>query len=103
MNAQFQRIPRRDKKDLREKCKEMRKTIEWERRDLFKKIRDTKGAFHAKMGSIKDRNDMDITEAENLQKYLDTNTQYTVTKETQKLKTGKCVKLSNSTTKIFRC
>jgi hypothetical protein len=40
---------------------------------------------------------------ENLQKYLDTNTQYTVTKETQKLKTGKCVKLSNSTTKIFRC
>ena len=47
LNAQFQRIPRRDKKDLSEKCKEMRKTIEWERRDLFKKIRDTKGAFHA--------------------------------------------------------
>ena len=38
MNAEFQRIPRRDKKDLSEKCKEMRKTIEWERRDLFKKI-----------------------------------------------------------------
>ena len=68
MNAQFQRIPRRDKKDLREKCKEMRKTIEWERRDLFKKIRDTKGAFHAKMDTIKDRNVMGLTEAKILRR-----------------------------------
>ena len=68
MNAQFQRIPRRDKKDLREKCKEMRKTIEWGRRDLFKKIRDTKGAFHAKMGTKKDRKGKDLTEAEEIKK-----------------------------------
>ena len=66
LNAEFQRIARRDKKAfLRDQCKEieennrMRKT-----RDLFKKIRDTKGIFHAKMSSIKDRNGMDLTEAE---------------------------------------
>ena len=45
-----------------------RKTIEWERRDLFKKIRDSKGIFHAKMGSIKDRNGMNLTEAEDIKK-----------------------------------
>ena len=45
-----------------------RKTIEWETRDVFKKIRDTKGTFHAKMGSIKDRNGMDLTEAEDIKK-----------------------------------
>ena len=63
LNAEFQRIARRDKKAfLSDQCKEnsrMGKT-----RDLFKKIRDTKGTFHAKMGSIKDRNGMDLTEAE---------------------------------------
>ena len=48
--------------------KKQRKTTEWERRDLFKKIRDTKGTFHAKMGSIKDRNGMDLTEAEDIKK-----------------------------------
>ena len=70
LNAEFQRIARRDKKTfLSDQCKEieendtMRKT-----RDLFKKIRDTKGIFHAKMGSIKDRNDMDLTEAEDIKK-----------------------------------
>ena len=70
LNAEFQRIARRDKKAfLRDQCKEieennrMRKT-----RDLFKKIRDTKGTFHAKMGSIKDRNGMDLTEAEDIKK-----------------------------------
>ena len=47
-------------------ARKQRKTIEWER--LFKKIRDTKGAFHAKMGSIKDRNDIDLTEAEDIKK-----------------------------------
>ena len=70
LNAEFQRIARRDKKAfLSDQCKEtegnnrMRKT-----RDLFKKIRDTKGIYHAKMGSIKDRNGMDLTEAEDIEK-----------------------------------
>ena len=70
LNAEFQRIARRDKKaSLRDQCKEieenhrMGKTI-----DFFKKITDTKGTFHAKMGSIKDRNDMDLTEAEDIKK-----------------------------------
>ena len=70
LNAEFQRIARRDKKAfLSDHCKEieennrMRKT-----RDLIKMIRDTKGIFHAKMGSIKDRNAMDLTEAEDLKK-----------------------------------
>ena len=49
-------------------AKKQRKTTEWERRDLFKKIRYTKGTFHAKMGSIKDRNGMDLTEAEDIKK-----------------------------------
>ena len=49
-------------------AKEERKTTEWQTRDLFKKIRDTKGTFHAKMGSIKDRNGMDLTEAEDIKK-----------------------------------
>ena len=70
LNAEFQRIARRDKKAfLSDQCKEieenniMRKT-----RDLLKKIRDTKETFHAKMGSIKDRNSMDLTEAEDIKK-----------------------------------
>ena len=70
LNAEFQRIARRGKKAFfSDQCKEieennrMRKT-----RDLFKKIRDTKGTFHAKMGSIKDRNGMDLTEAEDMKK-----------------------------------
>ena len=70
LNAEFQRIVRRDKKAfLSDQCKEregnnrMGKT-----RDLFKKIRDTKGIFHAKRGSIKDRNNMDLTEAEDIKK-----------------------------------
>ena len=70
LNAEFQRIKKRDKKAfLSDQCKEieeknkMRKT-----RDLFKKIRDTKGTFHAKMGSIKDRNGLDLTEAEDIKK-----------------------------------
>ena len=70
LNAEFQRIARRDKKAFfSDQCKEkegnnrMGKT-----RDLFKKIRDTKGTFHAKMGSIKDRNLMDLTEADDIKK-----------------------------------
>ena len=61
LNAEFQRIARRDKKAF---LSDQIKEIEENNRDLFKKIRDTKGTFHAKMGSIKDRNGMDLTEAE---------------------------------------
>ena len=70
MNAEFQRIAIRDKKAfLRDQCKEIEGNNRMGKtRDLFKKIRDTKGAFHAKMGSIKDRNGMDLTEAENIKK-----------------------------------
>ena len=64
MNAEFQRIARRDKKAfLSYQCKEIEENNSMGKtRDLFKKIRDTKGTFHAKMGSIKDRNGMDLTE-----------------------------------------
>ena len=64
LNAEFQRIARRDKKAFfSDQCKETEENNRLGKtRDLFKKIRDTKGTFHAKMGSIKDRNDMDLTE-----------------------------------------
>ena len=70
LNAEFQRIARRDKKaSLSEQCKETEENNRMGKtRDLFKKIRDTKGIFHAKMGSIKDRNGMDLTEAEDIKK-----------------------------------
>ena len=70
MNAEFQRIARRDKKAfLSNQCKEIEENNRIGRtRDLFKKIRDTKGTFHAKMGSIKGRNGMDLTEAEGIKK-----------------------------------
>ena len=70
LNAEFQRIARRDKKALNEQCKEIEQNKRMGKtRDLFKKIRDTKGTFHAKMGSIKDRNGMDLTEAEAIKKW----------------------------------
>ena len=70
LNAEFQRIARRDKKAfLSDQCKEIEENNRMAKtRDLFKKIRDTKGTFHAKMGSIKDRNGMDLTEAEILRR-----------------------------------
>ena len=70
LNAEFQRIARRDKKAfLRDQCKEIEENNRMGKiRDLFKKIRDTKGTFHAKMGLIKDRNGMDLTEAEDIKK-----------------------------------
>ena len=70
LNAQFQRIERGDKKAfLSDQCKEIEENKRMGKtRDLFKKIRDTKGTFQAKMGSIKDRNDMDLTEAEDTKK-----------------------------------
>ena len=66
MNAEFQRIARRDKKAfLNDQCTEIEENNRMGKtRDLFKKIRDTKGRLHAKMGSIKDRNGVDLTEAE---------------------------------------
>ena len=72
MNAEFQRIARRDKKAfLSDQCKEIEENNRMGKtRDLFKNIRVTKGTFHAKMGSIKDRNGMDLTEAENIKKRL---------------------------------
>ena len=70
MNAEFQRIARRDKKAfLSDQCKEIEENSRMGKtRDLFKKIRDTKATFHAKMGSIKDRFGMDLTEAEDIKK-----------------------------------
>ena len=70
MNAEFQRITRREKKAfLRDQWKEIEENNRMGKaRDLFKKIRDTNGIFHAKMGSIKDRNGMDLTEAEDIEK-----------------------------------
>ena len=70
LNAEFQRIARRDKKAfLSDQCKKIEKNSRMGKtRDLFEKIRDTKGTFHAKMGSIKDRNGMDLTEAEAIKK-----------------------------------
>ena len=70
MNAEFQRIARRDKKAfLSDQGKEIEENNRMGKtRDLFKKIRDTKGTFHAKMGTLKDRNCMDLTEAEDIKK-----------------------------------
>ena len=68
LNLEFQRIARRDKKDfLSDQCKEIKENNKMRKtRDLFKKMRDTKGTFHAKIGSIKDRNGMDLMEAEDI-------------------------------------
>ena len=70
LNAEFQRIERREKKAfISDQCKETEENNRMEKtRDLFKKIRDTKGTFHAKMGTIKNINDMDLTEAEYIKK-----------------------------------
>ena len=70
LNAEFQKIARRHKKAfLSDQCKEIEGNIRMGKtRDLFKKVRDTKGTFHAKMGSIKDRNGMDLTEAEDIKR-----------------------------------
>ena len=70
LNVEFQRIARRDKKAfLTDQCKKMEENNRREKtRDLFKKIRDIKGTFHAKIGSIKDRNGIDLTKAEDIKK-----------------------------------
>ena len=71
LNAEFQRIARRDKKAFfSDPCKEIEENNRMEKtRDLFKKIRDTKGTFHAKMGSMKDRNSIDLTEAKDIKRW----------------------------------
>ena len=69
LNAEFQRIARREKKAFSDQCEEIEEENRMGKtRDLFKKIRDTKGTFHAKMCTIKDRNDMDLTEVEDIKK-----------------------------------
>ena len=71
LNAEFQRIARRDKKAfLSDQCKEIEENNRMGKtRDFFKKIRDTKGAFHAKMGTIKEGNNIDLTEAEDIKRW----------------------------------
>ena len=71
LNADFQRMARRDKKAfLNEQCKEIEENNRMGKtRDIFKKIRDTKGIFHAKMGTLKDRNSMDLAEAEDIKRW----------------------------------
>ena len=87
LNAEFQRIARRDKKAfLSDQCEEIEENNRMGKtRDLFKKIRDTKGTFHAEMGSIKDRNGTDLTEAEDIKKG-GKNTQNNCTKKIFKTK-----------------
>ena len=82
MNAEFQKIARRDKKAfLSDHCKEIEENNRMgKNRDLFKKIRDTKGNFHAKMGTIKDRSGVDLTEAEDIRRGV-RNTQKNCTKK----------------------
>ena len=77
LNAEFQRIARKDKKVfLSDQCKNIEENNRMGKtRDLFKKIRDTKGIFHAKMGTIKDRNGMDLTEAKDIKKRWQENTE----------------------------
>ena len=83
LNAEFQRVARREKKALlTDQCKEIEANNRMGKtRDLFKKIRDTKGTFHAKMGSIKDRNGLDLTEAEDIKKRWQEDTQMNYTKK----------------------
>ena len=82
LNVEFQRIAKRDKKAfLSDQCKEIEENNRMGRtRDLFKKIRDTKGTFHAKMDTIKDINGMDLTEAEDIKKRWQEYTRRTVQK-----------------------
>ena len=84
LNAEFQRIARRDKKAfLSDQCKEIEENNRMGKtRDLFQKIRDTKGTFHKQMGTIKDRNGRDLTEAEDIKKqHIGKNTQKNYTKK----------------------
>ena len=94
LNAEFQRIARRDKKDFfSDQCKEIEENNRMGKtRDLFKKIRDTKGIFHAKMGLIKDRNCMDLTEQKILRRGSK-NTQKNCTKKKKKIFKTKIIRM----------
>ena len=89
LNAVFQRLARRDKKAfLSDQCKEIEENNRMGKtRDLFKKIKDTKGTFHAKMGSVKDRNGMDLTEAEDIKKKWQEYTEELYKKDLHNLRT----------------
>ena len=81
LNAEFQRIARRDKAFLSDQCKEIEENNRMGKtRDIFKRMRDTKGTFHAKVGSVRDRNSMDLTEAEDIKKRWQEYTKKTVQK-----------------------
>ena len=85
LNAEFQRRARRDKKTFSDQCKEIEENNRMGKTgDLFEKIRDTKGTFHAKMGSIKDRNGMNLTEAEDIKKRWQEYTEKTVQKRSSR-------------------
>ena len=101
LNAEFRRIARRDKKAfLRDQWKEIEENNRMGKtRDLFKKIRDTKGTFHAKMGSIKDRNGMNLTEAEDIKKMWQEYTEELCVCETERERNGKSV--TNMSHEIF--
>ena len=94
MTAEFQKIARRDKKAfLRDQCKEIEENNRMGKTsDLFKKIRDTKGTFHAVMGSIKDRNSMDLTEAEDIRRRWQEYTEELYKKD----RSDKCTQEKNS-------
>ena len=93
LNAEFQRIARRDKKAcLSNQCKEIEENNRMGKmRDLFKKIRDTKGTFHVKMGLIKDRNGMDLTEAEDIKKRWQEYTEELFKRSSQKIFTPQII------------
>ena len=82
LNAEFQRIARKDKVFLSDQCKNIEENNRMGKtRDLFKKLRDTKGTFHAKMGTVKDRNGIDLTEAEIIKKRWQEYTEELYTKD----------------------
>ena len=93
LNAEFQRIARRDKKALfSDPCKEIEENNRMGKtRDLFKKIRDTKGTFHVKMGLIKNRNGMDLTEAEDIKKRWQEYTEELFKRSSQKIFTPQII------------
>ena len=100
LNAEFQRIAKRNKKAvLSDRCKEIEENNRMGKtRNLFKKIRDTKGTFHAKMGSIKDRNCMDLTEAEDIKKRWQENREELYKKDHYDSDNYECVSYTQSQT-----
>ena len=104
LNAEFQRIARRDKKAfLSDRCQEIEENNRiGKTRDLFKKIRDTKGTFHAKMGTVKGRNGMDLTEAEDIKKRWQEYTEELYKKDLQDPDNHDCV-ITHLESDILKC